>query len=67
MRTLSTTELAMQDQVKADQREGFKITNTSLLVHHYDNYRDVTGKLIPLPVYSIRYGGSFNGKNVWGL
>jgi hypothetical protein len=61
MRTLSTTELAMQDQVKADQREGFKIINTSPLA----NQEYVNG--VYVDVHPIRYGGSFGGRNVWGL
>jgi len=59
MRTLSVTELAVQDQVRADQREAFKIKNTSpFATYEWDTN---------VPVHSIRYGGSFDGPNRWGL
>jgi hypothetical protein len=72
---LTVTELAMQDQVKADQREGFKITNTSPMPEWEDvtpGFEVVAGghmftysKIIE--VHAIRYGGSFGGPNTWGL
>jgi len=76
MRKLSTTETAMQDQVKADQRESFKITNTSPLPTFEDGigagFEWVGGSLMlncdPFAkVHPIRYAGSFGGRNVWGL
>jgi len=65
MRTLSTTELAVQDQVKADQREGFKRTNTSPF--SIEEVIKIDGVISWVAVHAVRYGGSFGGKNTWGL